>query len=160
MKQLFAGILCCSLILSLFGCTPSDAVIDSLPAYQDMVMYTEGGFQDSTDYAIYNYWGLDVSVLDNSPYFQKISANDVENILSYIENFEGWVEVFNSGSDNSELAAHYAFDETMIGENDYIYIKTKEGTSIGNSTYRKFDNYSIYFFDVATNTLYYFHNSI
>ncbi len=63
MKQLFAGILCCSLILSLFGCTPSDAVIDSLPAYQDMVMYTEGGFQDSTDYAItiigiwmYQYW--------------------------------------------------------------------------------------------------------
>lgn len=160
MKRLFTVILFCSLTLSLFGCTPSDAVIDSLPTYRDMVMYTEGGFQDYTDYAIYNYSDLDVSVLDNSIYFQKISTSDVENILSYIENFEEWVEVFNSRGNKSELATHYAFDETIIDENDYIYIKTKEGTAIGNSTYGKFDNYSIYFFDVGTSTLYYFHNNI
>ncbi len=163
MKRLLAMILFCFLMLSLFGCTPSDSVIDSLPKYQDMVKYTEGGFQDFTDYAIYNYGDLNVSALDNSPYFQKIYPGDVENILSYIENFEKWVEGFKSGSDKSELAAHYAFDETIIGENDYIYIKTKEGTAIGNSsniTYGKFDNYSIYFFDADTNTLYYFHNNI
>lgn len=160
MRKFFVIILLCALILSLLGCASSDAVIDSLPTYQDMVMYTEGGFQDYTDYAIYSYGDLDEPALDNSKYFLKITSDDIENILSYIDNFEQWVEVFKSGSDESELATHYAFDESIIGENDYIYIRTKEGAPIGNSTYGKFDNYSIYFFDVDTNTLYYFHNNI
>ena len=122
-------------------------------------MYTEGGFQDFTDYAIYDYGTLNLSELDNNAYFQKIRTGDIGNILAYINNFERWIEVFNSRSSESELATHYNFDKTIIGENDYIYIKTKEGTAIGDGTYGKFECYSIYFFDIDTRTLYYFRNN-
>lgn len=45
-------------------------------------------------------------------------------------------------------------------EGDYARIATKEGEKIGDSKYQKYDNYSIYFFDTETLTLYYIHNNI
>ena len=55
----------------------------------------------------------------------------------------------------------YDFDTSVINEGDYVKIVTKEGQPInGDSTYGKYDNYSIYFFDIETLTLYYIHNNI
>lgn len=111
------------------------------------------------DYAIYTYSKMDADVLESNPYLSKIGA-DVENVLSYIENYEGWIEASARAEEGSELVGNYNFDKSIIDGNDYIYIKTKEGEPIGNRVYGKFENYSIYFFDVDTNTLYYFHNNI
>lgn len=156
MKRLLVLFLFCSVAFTLIGCTPSDVVIVSLPAYQDMAMYTEGDFQDYTDFAIYTYADLDEAVLKSNSYFHKITTEDMQNILAYIDNFEQWIDVFRSGSDASELAAHYSFDKSIIDEKDYICIET----NAKSSTYERFDNYSVYFFDTDTCTLYYFHNNI
>ena len=60
----------------------------------------------------------------------------------------------------SELAENYAFDKTLVDENDYVYIDTKEGEGEGAASYGRFENYSVYFIDISTNTLYYFHSNI
>ena len=54
----------------------------------------------------------------------------------------------------------YDFNESIINEGDYVKIKTKEGQPIGNSKYKKYDNYNVYFFDSETKTLYYIHSNI
>ena len=51
----------------------------------------------------------------------------------------------------------------MVIENDDMYRcteETKEGKEIEDSKYGKFDDYSVYFFDAETLTLYYIHNNI
>ena len=73
----------------------------------------------------------------------------------FIEDFEGWVEACGG-----ELKENYDFDKTIITDGDFFYIDTKEGESIGQGTYGKFDNYSVYYFDVDAQILYYFHNNI
>lgn len=156
---------CCILVLTavllacMCACVPSDPVLESLGEYQEKIMYTEGGFQDYTDYGIYTYAEQDAQTLQSNKYFSAIAPEDLENILSYLDDFESWVEVFRSGTDASELADHYQFDRQIINEGDYICIQTKEETSSVDSTYGKFDNYTVYFFDVETSTLYYFHNN-
>lgn len=94
-RKIFSTLLLCSLILFLCGCSSYDSVVNSLSAYQDMVAYTEGGFQDYTDYAIYTYRDLDESVLSNCQYFINVSSDDMENILSYIDNFENGLKQLN-----------------------------------------------------------------
>lgn len=139
------------LMLLLWGCSYTDPVIASLPEYQEKVLYLDDGFQDYTDYGIYTYDPLDKAVLRENIYLEPVT--DVEDIRTYIEDFEKWVEVHRENNSHPELVAAYAFDPTIIDSRDYIYIKTKEGLD-------KFHNYTLYFFDVDTNTLYYFHNNI
>ena len=62
--------------------------------------------------------------------------------------------------ESKDRLKEYDFDVTKITEGDFFRIKTKEGESIGDSKYQKFDNYTLYFFDTETLTLYYIHNNI
>lgn len=160
MKQIFRCLMILTVLISFCGCNSTDPVIDSLPAYTQLTVYSEGGFQDFTDFAIYTYDDIDTTLLDNNIYFSPIAKDDIENILSYVDNFEDWIEVYRNGTEPSQLVENYIFDRTIIGENDYICIETKEGTPIGDSVYGKFDNYTVYFFDTDTNTLFYFHSNI
>ena len=77
----------------------------------------------------------------------------MDNIKSYFNDFKSVME-------SKERLNEYDFDIDSITENDYVRIITKEGTPIGDSTYGKFDNYSIFLFDSETLTLYYIHNNI
>ncbi len=148
------------LLFSLCSCEmPPDEVIESLPEYKSRVFYTEGVFQDYTDYGIYTYENIDESVFEKSIYFKKV-PEDKSDLMSYLDNYESWIELSRSGEKYSELGNKYDFDRGIIDESDYYYIKSKEGQPIGNSVFQKFSSYNIYFFDTATNTLYYFHNNI
>lgn len=153
-KHLYLGIL---LILMeaflLAGCGRDSAVIRSLPEYTQKELHTEGVWQDFTDYGIYTFSVFDEAKLEENLYFEKVT--DIDNILSYIDDFEGWL------TENSELSKHYNFDKSWVDESDYIFIRTEEGKNIGNSKhiYGKFDNYDVYFFDIDTWTLFYFHNN-
>lgn len=113
--------------------------------------YDKDGFQDYTDFCIYRYDSADEFI--DSRLYDKVFENDVENIRSYFDNFKGWMEAENRLDE-------YSFDSTSVSEGDYYHIETKEGEPIGQGKYSKFDNYSVYFFDVETNTLYYIHNNI
>lgn len=136
-----------------------DPVIQSLPSYESEAFYSSGGFQDFTDYGIYDYSNMNLEKLQDNQYFEPVDAQ-LSDVLSYIENFEGCIEVHRNSEPDNELSTNYHFDKTVIDEQDYFYLETKEGTPIGNTTYRKFDNYTLYLFDVQTKTLYYFHSNI
>lgn len=139
------GMLLSMLLLLLWGCAYTDPVIASLLEYRGKVLYLEDSFQDYTDYGIYTYDLLDKAVLRENIYLEPVT--DVEDIRTYIEDFEKWVEIHRENNSHPELVAAYAFDPTIIDSSDYIYIKTKEG-------YGKLDYYTVYFFDVDTNRLY------
>ncbi len=143
------------LLLNLCGCTYQDPVLASLPDYKSEVFYTSGGSQDFTDYAKYTYDSVTLQELENSEYFTITSSEDVDEILLHIDNFEKWVETIGG-----ELKGNYDFDKTIVTEGDFFYIETKDGEPIGQGTYGKFDNYSVYYFDIDAQILYYFHNNI
>ena len=154
-KKIVLIVLTFVLVLGLFGCSYTDPVIDSLPDYESKVFYTSGGFQDFTDYAKYTYESITAQDFDDSKYFNETTAEDVEEILLHIENFEDWVEEVDG-----EVKENYDFDKTTVSEGNYFYIKTKYREPIGKGTYDKFDNYTVYYFDIDAQTLYYFHNNI
>ena len=110
--------------------------------------YDRNGFQDYTDYAKYMYDTKDIITSDKE--YKKIELDDIQNIVGYFENFSGWMEA-------ADRLSNFDFDINDINEGDYVKIKTKEGQKVGNG---KYDNYSIYFFDIETLTLYYIHNNI
>lgn len=132
-----------------------ESVIASLPDYESKEFYTIDGFQDYTDYAKYTYDNISIHDLESSEYFSIVTSDDVEEILLYIDDFEGWVEACGG-----ELKENYDFDKYIVSEGDFFYIETKEGEPIGQRTYRKFENYDVYYFDVDAQILYYFHNNI
>lgn len=154
MKKIVLALLIFVLIFVLFGCFYTDPVIASLPDYKSECFYTSGGFQDYTDYAKYTYDSITTQVLDASKYFDVTTAEDANEILLYIQNFERWVETIGG-----ELKENYDFDKTMISEGNYFYIETKAGDP-DQETYDMFVNYTVYYFDLDTQTLYYFHNNI
>lgn len=110
--------------------------------------FDKEGIQDSSDYAKYIYDNEEVIVNDDK--YKKIGSDDIDNIKSYFDDFYSV----------AKLEGIYDFDTSIITDGDYVRIKTKEGKEIGDSTYGKYDNYSVYFFDRETLTLYYIHNNI
>ena len=146
--------ICLLLIILMFamtGCSQSKMV--GIPdGYIDKEeYYDKDGFQDYTDYAKYVYDSKDV-IISNEDY-KKLKQDDIQNIVGYFEDFSVFME-------SADRLSEFDFDINNINEGDYIKIKTKEGQKIGNGKYGKYDNYSVYFFDVESLTLYYIHNNI
>ena len=152
MKLIKFFLLLCLPVLLLIGCAGDGAVLLSLPAYTHKEFYTEGVWQDFTDYGVWVFSPFAESKLEENPYFERVT--DVEDLCSYIDCYEGRI------SEESELSEHYHFEKTWIDTEDYYFLYTKEGDPIGNTTYRKFDNYDLYIFDLDTWTLYFFHSNI
>lgn len=156
MKKFRFLLLTIMLLLSLCGCTYQVPVLATLPDYKNKEFYTSGGFQDYTDYAKYTYNSVTVENLESSKYFTVITSEDVDEILLHIDDFEEWVETIGG-----ELKKNYDFDRSIVTEGDFFYIKTKYGEPIGQQgTYGKFHNYSVFYFDIDAQILYYFHNNI
>ena len=127
-----------------------------MPDYESKEFYTnEDSFQDYTDYAKYIYDNITIQDLEFSECFTVITVDDVDEITSYIDDFEGWVELCGG-----DLKQNYDFDKSIVTEGDFFYLDTKYGEKIGQKIYGKFDNYSVYYFDIDTQILYYFHNNI
>jgi len=140
------------------GCAdpPDDFVIRSLPAYDNVIIYSEGEFQDCTDFYIYHYKNISLSELENNKYLNPVKDHTA-SILPYIEDFEKWIAVYRKNDANRELPSNYDFEKSIIDENDYFYIDNDKITSIDK--FEKFANYTLYLFDTQTNTLFYFHNN-
>ena len=160
MKKTWTLILIASfLTLALFACAvPEDKVLNSLGKYKSHEFYTEGAFQDYTDYAKYYYDSVDFA--DNE-YFTKIEQYDTDNLNEYLDDFERWIECYRRNDASREIVVNYDFNRNLIDENDYVYIYFKHyNFDSGDYNDMKFYNYDVYFFDTQTNTLYYFHNNI
>ena len=114
--------------------------------------YDPHGFQDYTDYCKYRYASADA--FRYSAAYRLVTAYDVDEIKGYFDDFRQWMET-------GKRIGEYDFDPACIGAGDYVRIETKEGQRIGRSGfYRKYDSYSLYYFDIDSLTLYYIHNNI
>ena len=131
------------------------SVISSLPDYESREFYTSGGFQDYTDYAKYFYDSITAQDLESSEHFTVTTDEDVEEILLHIDDFERAVAVTAE-----ELKENYDFDRSIVTEGDYFCIETKFGEPIGQGFYEKFHHYSVYYFDIDAQIMYYFHHNI
>ena len=139
------------LILSLSSCSvPTDEVLNSLGNYKSKEYFTSVGFQDYTDYAKYVYEDTDFS---NNEYFELISRDSENDFKKHVDNFERWIEAIKESDPKDEVVLGYDFDSSVISDGDYLYI-------YDDSDYPEFGNYNVYFFDIETKTLYFFHSNI
>ena len=148
------------LAISLSACTtPENKVLTSLGEYKSHEFYTEGAFQDYTDYAKYYFESAD---LTDNEYFSKIQQSDIDTLNEHLDDFESWIKTYREGDASREIVVNYDFDRSLIDFEDYlhIYSETSTHTWDDGTTTTFFINYDIYFFDTQTNTLYYFHNNI
>ena len=144
------------LAISLSACTaPENKVLNSLGEYKSHEFYTEGVFQDFTDYAKYYYAQVDFA--DNE-YFYKIGQADIDVLNEHLDDFESWIKTYRDGDASREIVVNYDFDRSLIDCEDYLYIESEKHT--WDDGYTSLVNYDVYFFDTQTNTLYYFHNNI
>ena len=139
------GSLCLGFILII----PGDPVLESLPKYSAKEYYSSGGFQDTTDYAKYTYH-ISEEDLQNNEYLLPVESTDVPQIIAYIEDFEEWVLVSQEFPSDS-----YDFDKEIVSIGDYFYIFNQY-----QEADKAFWNYDVYYFDLETLTLYYFHSNI
>lgn len=150
MKKILTLIL---LLFILTGCTMlSDKLI--LDGYYEKEEHIDKeGFQDYTDYCKYFYKDdADDKFITHSNYNQ-VKEDDIENLISYFDNFKSVI----SSSNRSD---EYDFEINSITKGDYYHLRSKEGNKIGESSYEKFDNYTVYLYDIETHTLIYIHNNI
>lgn len=143
-----------SVMLLLGGCNLKIVNGAVLPGYVDKAeFFDEDGFQDYTDYCKYIYDENGKEKFSKSNIYRRVDAGEIEDIKGYFENFEMCMESMGRSTE-------YDFNDKCISEGDYVFINTKEGIAIGNSYYRKYDDYTVYFFDTESRTLYYIHNNI
>lgn len=134
---------------------PEDKILSSLGKYEKHMHYSEGEFQDYTDYAKYYYLSTNI---DENVYFTKVQNSDLTKINEYLDDFEEWIENIKEVDSSCEIVMNYDFNRDIIDEEDYIYINSETQTwDDGHTSLVKYD---IYFFDIQTLVLYYFHNNI
>lgn len=156
MKPTVIILLLTILISTLYSCIASeDKVLNSLGKYKSHEFYTEGAFQDYTDYAKYYYDSVDFT--DNE-YFSKIQQSDIDALNEHLDDFELCIETHREGNASREIVVNYDFNRSIIDSGDYLYIDSQKHTF--DDGVELLSSYDIYFFDTQTNTLYYFHNNI
>ncbi len=128
----------------LAGCAHEvNGVIGSLGRYIDYEYYG-GGWQDVTIYAKYSF---EEPRLENNKYFVKVEGHKSE-IIGFLEYYQKWIDIHDF---ESELVKSYDFNRDCIDALDYFYIDGDiENVSSGN----------LYFYDIQSNVLYWFHNNI
>ena len=125
-------------------------ILFSVGIWTNKEFYTHGVFQDYTDFGIYSFlW----SNIESSPYFSPISKSGKENLLAFLDQFEGWISSIKQHNPDDRLASNYSFDRNLIDAQDYFYIYE-------DALYPKFGCYDIWFYDAQTGLLYYFHDNI
>lgn len=134
------------------ACAREDGVLNTLPPWDSRELYSSGGFQDCTDYGVYHYSGLTPSDFAQNPCFETMTDKDCAELLLYMENFAGWAALAPA---DSSLALGFDFNAAVVTPGDLVYIISKHPDIA-----RRFDSYTIYFFDMETQTLYYFHSNI
>lgn len=149
MKKAILFLCISALLLTVAGC---GGVTNVPKGYISSEEHPEkGSFQDSTDYCLYRY--ADTAPVANDSRYHAITADEVETVKGYFDNFADWMQA-------EDRMDEYGFDAACISEGDYVYLITKENQPIAGGVYGAYDNYSVWFFDVGSLTLYYIHNNI
>ena len=156
MKKVFALIMVVLVfVIVLSSCViPANEILGPLGKYKGHEIYSQGEFQDYTEYAKYYYDSVDFT--DNK-IFSKIQQADLDNLNEHLDDFESCIASCRENDETCEIVVNYDFDRSLIDCEDYLYIDSEKHADNGCTV---FVYYHIYFFDTQTNTLYYFHNNI
>ena len=100
--------------------------------------------QDSVDYCKYFY--PDAEGFKADLRFMPVSEVGTESIEGYFENFRGWMETCGRLSE-------YDFDPAVISGDDFVKIRTEPH-------FTEYDDYTLWYFDVQSCTMYYIHANI
>lgn len=140
-----------TILLMTLSCSKSGAVgipegYTSCEEYFDKI-----GFQDYSDYCKY-YYPSDEAVKTTEG-FRPVLGRDIDDIKGYFEDFAEWMEM-------DERSEEFDFDSSCMNEGDFYRILSAEGESVEDLKFGKYDDYTVYYFDTETLTLYYIHTSI
>ncbi len=141
-------------VFNAFDTVNQDKVMRSLGECNNGEYYCDGGI-DPIGYGVYNYDSVDFS---ENEYFSQVQESDLENkgdysLKGFVTNFDSMIRYSIAiASPDSEVVENYNFDLSIMDSEDYFYIDCKTPDTFSGY----FLNYSVYFFDVQTNTLYYF----
>lgn len=121
--------------------------LKELPRFRSKEIYSVENFTDCTYYAKFTYRNVSDKELKNAESFKKTDKEKIDEILNYITGYESFINKIN-GMD--EVKNAYDFDKVIVNENDYYHmIKNGEGFNI-----------ALYYFDIESQILYYFHYCI
>ncbi len=148
MKKCFAALALLSLLL-LSSCSVPYPVIDSLGENCTGTIWHEDSFQDFTDYGKFHCPGVSAEQLERNAYFSAVTQENLPMLQGYLENFASWIALME---DDQEPKIHYDFSADVVNPGDYFCLEEK-----GPQPYT---NYDLYYFDLETQTLYYFHSNI
>lgn len=143
------------LFFFLGGCKMVPAAVNRLPGHTSELLVSCGDWQDQTDYGKYTYSDVTTQQLQDSGYFQPVTQEDIPVLAAHLEEFEGWVER-SVGCDYCDLADCYDFSVELISEGDYFGL---ECAGCGSSSEFHSD-FTMYYFDLETQTLYWMRNNI
>lgn len=130
-------------------------VVASLPKYDSSDCYYSDGFQDYTDFRKYYYREQKdiIEGVEESQYFKSVTTKDIEELKSYFDNFEKWLEYV-------DYKDEYDFQKEYIDTTDYFYIENKDTSEKYTGYPDKYSAYNVYFFDMQTKILFFIHSSI
>lgn len=112
--------------------------------YYDKIEYSEGEFQDYTDYNKYYYKAKYDKKFKENKNYTKVTKDNIEELTNYIIKFSTWME---------DAQNIYDFNLESINEGDLFYQKKDKNT-------KEYDYINIYYYDIETHTLYYMHSNI
>ncbi len=148
MKKHLAALALLPLLL-LSGCALRYPVIDSLGENCTGTIWHEDSFQDYTDYGKFVYSDVTAEQLALNPYFCTVTEDELPLLQGYLANFESWIILMEDWQDPK---IHYDFSAEVVNPGDYFCLEEK-----GQQPYT---NYDLYYFDLESQTLYYFHSNI
>ena len=132
-------------------------VLQELPRCKEKEIYSVDNFTDGSYYAKFTYRNLSEEDMKEAEDFNRMTEEDAEKILHSISSYEDFVN--NMGM--KEITENYDFDKSIVTEDDYYYMESGEGfyqDENGNISESSF--ISLYYFDMESQILYYFYNSI
>ena len=132
------------LLLGITGCAPRGKFV--LDGYSDCEEYFGEGFREYTDYCKYYYTEKEDTLFKNSADYTQVTIDEqVQKLITYFEKHR------YAMSQNED---QYDFNASAVNTGDYYCLidESKDGLSMG-----KYSNYTLYYYDVETHTLYYIH---
>ena len=91
--------------------------------------------------------------MEESQYFKSVTTKDIEELKSYFDNFEKWLEYV-------DYKDEYDFQKEYIDTTDYFYIENKDTSEKYTGYPDKYSAYNVYFFDMQTKILFFIHSNI